>query len=115
MSEKNNDQSAINLSEDFREGSKNTLNKYEYDLYHEEDDVAFKVIRIKHINLPNKGDKWKVFEDNKNIFTIEGSKLTNKEKSFLKTVDGMNFLINQSKLGIKSINYLKIEIKKLLK
>lgn len=115
MSKKNTDQSTLNLSEDFKDGSKHTLNKFEYDLYHEEDDLAFKVIRVKHINLPNKGDKWKIMEDNKNIFIIEGSKLTKKEKDFLKTVDGMNFLIKESKLGIKSINYLKIEIKKHLK
>jgi hypothetical protein len=116
MSEKSNDQSNQTSSEDFKEGgSKHTLNKFEYDLYHEEDDVAFKVIRIKHINLPNKGDKWKIMEDNKPVFIVEGSKLTNKEKDFLKTVDGVNFLINQFKTGIKSLNSLKIEIKKVLK
>ena len=84
-------------------------------MYHEEDDTAEKVIRVKRVSMPNKGEKWKIFEDNKVMFIVEGTKLTNKEKDFLRTVDGVNFLIAQYKQGIKSFNALKIEIKKKLK
>lgn len=91
------------------------LSKFEYDLYHEEDDVAEKVVRVKRISLPNKGEKWKIFQDNKVVFVIEGAKLTNKEKEFLRSVEGVNFLINLAKQGIKSFSALKIEIKKKLK
>lgn len=94
---------------------KYNLSKFEYDLYHEEDDKAEKVIRVKRVSMPNKGEKWKIFEDNKVMFTLEGTKLTNKEKDFLRTVDGVNFLIAQHKQGIKSFNSLKNEIKKKLK
>jgi hypothetical protein len=94
---------------------KYNLSKFEYDLYHEEDDVAEKVIRVKRVAMPNKGEKWKIFEDNKVMFVLEGTKLTNKEKDFLRTVDGVNFLITQYKAGIKSFNSLKNEIKKKLK
>ena len=94
---------------------KYNLSKFEYDLYHEEDDVAEKVIRVKRVAMPNKGEKWKIFEDNKVMFVVEGTKLTNKEKDFLRTVDGVNFLITQYKQGIKSFNSLKNEIKKKLK
>ena len=59
--------------------------------------------------------EWKIFEDNKVMFIVEGAKLTNKEKDFLRTVDGVNFLIAQYKQGIKSFNSLKNEIKKKLK
>ena len=94
---------------------KYNLSKFEFDLYHEEDDVAEKVIRVKRVSMPNKGEKWKIFEDNKVMFVVEGAKLTNKEKDFLRTVDGVNFLISQFKQGIKSFNALKNEIKKKLK
>ena len=101
--------------EDFKDtNQKYNLSKFEYDLYHEEDDVAEKVIRVKRISLPNKGEKWKIIEDSKIIFTIEGNKLTNKEKDFLHTVDGVNFLLTQAKSGIKSFNSLRTEIKKKL-
>lgn len=94
---------------------KYNLSKFEYDLYHEEDDKSEKVIRVKRVSMPNKGEKWKIFEDNKVMFVLEGTKLTNKEKEFLRTVDGVNFLIAQYKQGIKSFNSLKNEIKKKLK
>lgn len=94
---------------------KYNLSKFEYDLYHEEDDKSEKVIRVKRVSMPNKGEKWKIFEDNKVMFIVEGTKLNNKEKDFLRTVDGVNFLIAQYKAGIKSFNSLKNEIKKKLK
>src|SRR5512135_2494685 len=94
---------------------KYNLSRFEYDLYHEEDDKSQKVIRVKRVSMPNKGEKWKIFEDNKVMFIVEGSKLNNKEKEFLRTVDGVNFLIAQYKEGIKSFNSLKKEIKKKLK
>lgn len=102
--------------EESKDGNlKYNLSKFEYDLYHEEDDKAEKVIRVKRVAMPNKGEKWKIFEDNKVMFVVEGTKLTNKEKDFLRTVDGVNFLITQYKQGIKSFNSLKNEIKKKLK
>ncbi len=102
--------------EESKDGNlKYSLSKFEYDLYHEEDDKAEKVIRVKRVSMPNKGEKWKIFEDNKVMFVVEGTKLNNKEKDFLRTVDGVNFLIAQYKEGIKSFNSLKNEIKKKLK
>jgi len=101
--------------EEGKDGMKYSLSKFEYDLYHEEDDKAEKVIRVKRVSMPNKGEKWKIFEDNKVMFIVEGSKLNNKEKDFLRTIDGVNFLITQYKQGIKSFNSLKNEIKKKLK
>lgn len=96
-------------------GQKHPLSKFEYDLYHEEDDVTLPVIRVKRISTSNKVEKWKIFEDTKAVFVVEGAKLNNKEKEFLRTPDGFNFLIAQYKRGIKSFNSLKIAIKKRLK
>jgi hypothetical protein len=116
MSNKSSADSTGSSGEEFKDQNlKYNLSKFEYDLYHEEDDVAEKVIRVKRISMPNKGEKWKIFEDNKVVFTIEGNKLTNKEKDFLRSVDGVNFLLAQYKEGIKSLNSLKKEIKKKLK
>lgn len=101
-----------NTEENKDQNLRYNLSKFEYDLYHEEDDVAEKVIRVKRVSLPNKGEKWKITEDNKVVFVLEGSKLTNKEKEFLRSVDGVNFLISQAKQGIKSLNALRTELKK---
>lgn len=99
-------------TEEFKEHNlKYNLSKFEYDLYHEEDDVAEKVLRIKRISLPNKGDRWKVLQDNKVMFVVEGAKLNNKEKDFLKTVEGFSWFLSQAKLGIKSFNAFKKDLK----
>jgi hypothetical protein len=103
------------VTEEYKDqNSKYNLNKFEYDLYHEEDNKVEKIIRVKRFSLPNKGEKWKIFDDTKVIFVVEGSKLTSKQRDFLHTVEGVNFLIHQFKTGIKSFNALKIEIKKML-
>lgn len=103
-------------TEEFKDqNSKYNISKFEHDLYHEEDDVSEKVIRVKRVSLPNKGEKWKIVENNNVVFIVEGAKLGKKEKEFLRTIDGVNFLIEQQKLGIKSFNSLKKEIKKRLK
>ena len=94
--------------------SKQGLSKFEQDLFKEENNNVGKVISIKRI-LSNKIEKWKILEDDKVVMIIEGHRLTNKEKTFLRTVDGFNFLIKQYKIGIQSFNYLKSEIKKTLK
>ena len=116
---KTNPDPAPNFPQGGEEGkdgnTKYSLSKFEYDLYHEEDDKAEKVIRVKRVDMPNKGEKWKIFEDSKVMFIVEGTKLNNKEKDFLRTIDGVNFLIAQYKAGIKSFNSLKNEIKKKLK
>lgn len=110
------DTPAVVSPEEIKElGQKHPLSRFEGDLYREEDDVTLPVIRVKRINTSNKIEKWKIFEDNKSVFVIEGAKLNNKEKDFLRTPEGFSFLIAQYKLGIKSFNSLKIAIKKKIK
>lgn len=100
-------------SEEFKDSnSKYSLSKFEYDLYHEEDDTSEKVIRVKRVSMPNNGDKWKIMVDNKVTFILEGTKISKKEREYLQTVDGFNFILAQAKLGIKSLNSFRAELKK---
>jgi hypothetical protein len=101
--------------EEFKDpNAKCNLSKFEYDLYHEEDDIAEKVIRVKRMSMPNKGEKWKVMNDNKIVFTIESNKVSKKERDFLQTIEGFNFILCQAKVGIKSLNSFKNELKKVI-
>jgi len=113
MSNKENNESNLNpVTDEFKENNvKYVLGKFEYDLYHEEDDKIEKVIRVKRLTLPNNGERWKIFENNKEKLIIEGAKLSKKEKEFLRTPNGFNFLIKKFKEGIKSFNAIKNEIK----
>ncbi len=104
------------ITEEFKEAyTKHNLSKFEYDLYHEEDDISLPVISIKRIGMPNNGEKWKIMNNNKLIFTIESNKISKKERAFLQTINGFNFILTRAKLGIKSLNNFKSALKKYLK
>lgn len=90
---------------------KSVLNKHEYDLFNEEEDVVESVVRVKRVRLPNNGENWKIIENNKVMFIVHGAKLSKKEKEYLRIADGFNFLISQYKNGIKSFSSLKKELK----
>lgn len=107
-----NNLDAGNAEQSKESGNKYILSKFEYDLYHEEDDVSNPVFRVKKFSMPNKGEKWKIFLDKKVLFVIEGTKLNKKEKDYLNSINGFNFMLNQAKAGIMSFNQFKTELKK---
>lgn len=119
IANKNSDSLSQQTNNEYKEQNiKYNLSKFEYDLYHEEDDVPNPVISIKRIcqsGQSGKNEKWKIIENDKVQLVIDGLKLSKKDREFLRTVDGVNFLISQFKIGINSFNHLKNELKKKLK
>lgn len=91
----------------------NTLIK-DNDLFVEENNKVENIIRIKKIGNESKGEKWKVFNNNKLIFTIDGDKLLKKERYFLYTAEGCSYLLSEFKKNTPSIFSLKKGIKKIL-
>jgi len=77
MTNKNPDQTN-GSGEEFKDSNiKYVLSKFEFDLYHESDDLNFPVVRVKRIAV-GKTEKWKLFLNEKLYLTIEGTKLSNK-------------------------------------
>jgi hypothetical protein len=97
------------ICEDVKEQNKFN-SKFEHDLYHDEDNVILKIIRVKRFFSSSK-EEWKVFEDANILLVIEGNKCTRKEKLFLRTVEGVNWIISQYKSGINSFNSIKKALK----
>lgn len=114
MTNKNLEINSQISTEDFKEQNFKHLSKIDHDLFKDEDDILEKVIRVKRVAMPNKGEKWKITSDNKLIFTIESTKISKKEKEYLRTVEGFNFILSQAKVGIKSLNSFRKELKKIL-
>ena len=96
-------------------GQKLVLSKVDFELYDEQKNIAQKVFRIKRIGLPNKAEKWKVIVDDKVIFIVDGMKISKKERTYLRTLDGVQFLISWAKSGIGPMSELKMKLKKELK
>jgi len=93
---------------------RNPLAKHEDDLYHEDDDIILPVIRVKRTASASR-EKWRILDNTKETLVIEGSKITKKEKEFLRSPEGFSFLISRYKSGITTIGKMKIELKKALK
>lgn len=91
---------------------KQILSKNDAELYDEESNVVHPVYRIKR--TAGKDEKWKIFKDNKPIMTVDGSKLSSKERDFLRGVDGVKFLLAECKIGLTSFSALKKKIKEAL-
>lgn len=121
MKTKTSEYIPINKGEDsFRDGSsgsgsRHPLNNIDQELYKEEDDVALTMVRIKRISLPNKGENWKIFVDQKNVELIEGAKLSGKERDYLRSVDGIRFIMAYYKSGWRSLNNFRALLKDKLK
>jgi hypothetical protein len=101
-----------NTSQEY--ANKYSLSKLDHDLYHEEQDIANPVYRVKKVSMPNKGCKWKITLNEKVLFVIEGIKLSQSEKNYLETPAGFSFMLAQAKAGIKSLTNFRIEMKKIL-
>jgi hypothetical protein len=94
-------------------GIKHNHSKIENDFFDDTKYIKEKIIRVKRI-IFGKNERWKIFEDNKVIFIVEGLKISKLEKEFLRTIDGCQFLIFQGKNGIKSLHGLRKELRRVL-
>ena len=90
------------------------VSKFDHDLFKDEDNIIQPIIRVKFVGVSAKNEKWRILENEKLSLVIEGVKLTKKEKEFLKTIDGVNFLIREYKGGAKSFNQIKKQLKSIL-
>lgn len=84
------------------------------ELFNEEDSsVVHSVINVKRIKLPKNGEDWEILVDGKITVTMKGTRFSTQEKDFLRTVEGMKFLVAEYKKGKKSVVKIKEELRKL--
>jgi hypothetical protein len=89
------------------------LSKSDDDLFDEEKHIAEKSYRVKRISY-GKNEKWRIYENNKVMLTIDGTKISKKEREYLRTTNGFSFIIKQVKSGIKSVNKIRTSLKQIL-
>lgn len=87
--------------------------KTDNELFDDEEYVAQKIINVKRVNL-KKGEDWEILEDSKVVLTMKGTRFTNLEKEFLRTVEGMKFIIAEYKIGTKTVVKFKEKLKDLV-
>lgn len=93
---------------------KTIIGHNDFDLFDDTLDKVERVIIIRRTGSVDRNEKWKILQDNKLVLTISADKLSNKQKEFLRTPQGFNFLISQFKNEVKSFNKIKMELKKII-
>jgi hypothetical protein len=97
---------------EYKEGSKYPLSKFDFELFDEAKAIPGTVVRVKRVASAAKGERWRILENDELKFVVDGEKLSKKECMFLRTLDGVNFLIGEFKVGFKSLNELRGRLKK---
>lgn len=111
MKIKNYDDANLDGGSETKNYQNKIFSKFDYDLFDETKDNIEKVVRVRRIISANKREKWRVIEDSKIVFVVDGSRVSKMEREFLRTADGFNFLISAYKNGVKSVAKLKIYLK----
>lgn len=96
-------------------GNKSILSKSDYDLFFDEKNIVERIIRIKRSDTKIKGERWKIFADEEVVFVLDGTKISKKDREYLRTPEGFSFLIGQFKNGLKSVDGLKKALKSVRK
>jgi hypothetical protein len=92
----------------------NILKNADNELFHDEDNIPSIVLRAKRVKLPKKGENWQILENNKIVLLLKGTRFSKKEKTFLYSIEGMKFLVEQYKLGNKNVVKIKKAMKEVL-
>lgn len=77
------------------------------DLYKDEDNVVEKIFNVRINKLPNNENNWEFIEDGKTVFALNSNECSDVQKKFLYTSDGMVFILNAFKKGIREAGALK--------
>lgn len=75
-----------------------------------DDDEASKlhrIINVKRVILPRKGENWEVIDNGRKVLVLRGVRLTKREKSVLRTIEGVRIVIDEYKSGNKSVTKIK--------
>ncbi len=77
--------------------------------------IIHPIINVKRITSPKNIENWQISVNGKSVLLLKGTRFTAAEKNYLRTIEGMKFLISEYKNGKKSVIKIKKELKKVIK
>jgi hypothetical protein len=81
------------------------------ELFDDDSYVVHRLINARLVTLPNGGENWEILDNDEVMFVVPGVRLTKQEKKALKTANGLNTLLNEYKLGNKSVINIKTKLR----
>lgn len=94
---------------DEKSGKKGSFIKHDSEFFNDDDYVPGKSVRVKRI-CSGSNEDWKIFVNSDEFMIIKGTRFTSKERDFLRTANGLMFIIEGIKLGWKSVSEFKRNI-----
>lgn len=111
MKDKDLEEDDYSLDEDSVKAG--TSLRQDNELFDEESYKPGTLISVKrHVFSSSKEEDWGIYSDKTCVMNLKGSRFSKKEKEFLRTVNGVNFIISGYKSGWKNISEFKRMIKK---
>ena len=93
----------------YDEGKKSSFLKHDSELFNDEDYVPGNSIRVKRVSSSTKED-WLILKNDEEYLLIKGTRFSSKERVFLRSADGVLFLINGAKQGWNSVSEFKRQL-----
>ena len=94
-------------------GKKGSFIKQDSEFFNDEDYVPGKSVRVKRVSL-NSHEDWKIFVNEEEVLILKGIRFTSKERDFIRTANGVMFVINGIKNGWKSVSEFKRQLERKL-
>jgi hypothetical protein len=94
---------------DEKSGKKSSFLKQDSEFFNDEDYVPGKSVRAKRV-CKGTCEDWKVFVNEQEVLVLKGIRFTTKEKEFLRTTEGVMFIINGIKSGWRSVSEFKRQL-----
>jgi len=84
--------------------------KQDNEFFNDEDNIPGNCISVKRKSTSSKED-WYIYINGEEFLVVKGIRFTSPEREFLRTVDGVKFLIDGIKSGWKSVSEIKRQLK----
>lgn len=84
--------------------------KNDLELFDDDSYVPQDLISVRRIAY-NKKEDWKIFKNKETVMVLKGARFTKKEKEFLRSKEGVSFIIKGYKDGWRSVSEFKRQLK----
>lgn len=91
---------------DEQNNKKGAFLKQDSELFNEDDAIPGDSVRVKKI-----GSDWQIYVNNEEYLLLKGTRFTVGERMFLCTPSGVQFILNGTKQGWKSVSEFKKQLK----
>jgi hypothetical protein len=93
---------------------KSTFLKQDCELFDEKKYTPAPCIRVKRVNVSKTTEDWKIFVNDQELL-LKGYRFSTPERRFLRTPEGITFIINGAKKGWTSVSEFKRNLKDIVK